>query len=414
MHHAERTSALPGAALLRSLQHRDFRLLWIGILFMGAGQWIQQVTLGWLLYSMTGSSLLLGALNGVRTVPFLIAGPFAGVAADRFDRRKLLVMTQGLLVGATLVMGTLVAAGRAEPWHLFAFTLVSGIGWAFNQPLRQSLVPALVPRDDLMNAVALSSAGFNLTKIVGPAIGGLLIAWFGPGGNFFVQASAYGLVMITLLQISAQPPRDSFTHGSVFVDLRDGLRYVRRNPTVRALLFASLVMNVLAVPYLALMPVFQQDVLHVGAEGLGLLLGAPGVGAVVATLILAGLSGKPRRRGRLLLIGLSLLGASLILFAAAPSFPLALAALVLVGATQIWCLTSSMTLLHLLVPDELRGRVMSLAMLDRGLVPLGSLFAGALAQRFGAPLTVQLMGAAVIVFAAVAAWQGPELRSTLL
>ena len=172
-----------------SLRHLNFRYLWLGTLCMSGGQWIQQVTLGWLLYDLTGSSVLLGLLNGLRAVPFLVASPIAGVAADRMDRKKLILVTQYALIMTTVAMGLLVASGFLEVWHLFAFTLVTGVAWAFVDPVRQTLVPALVPREDLMNAVALNSAAFNLTKIIGPSLGGVLIVFSGAAGNFFVQSA---------------------------------------------------------------------------------------------------------------------------------------------------------------------------------------------------------------------------------
>ena len=178
-----------GSAAFSSLRHRDYRYLFAGTVFMSAGQWIQQVTLGWLLYDMTGSSVLLGVLNGLRTLPFLVSAPAAGVAADRMDRRGLLLITQVLLLITAFVMGFLVVTNRAEVWHLFVFTLITGLAWSFNQPVRQALLPSVVPKGDLMNAVALSAMCFNVTKLFAPTLGGLLIAWFGGGGNFFVQGA---------------------------------------------------------------------------------------------------------------------------------------------------------------------------------------------------------------------------------
>ena len=172
---------------------------------MSGGQWIQQVTLGWLLYDLTGSSVLLGLLNGLRAVPFLIASPIAGVAADRMDRKKLILVTQYALVITTVAMGLLVASGFLEVWHLFAFTLMTGVAWAFVDPVRQTLVPALVPREDLMNAVALNSAAFNLTKVIAPSLGGILIVFSGAAGNFFVQSAAYLGVLASIYWMSIPP-----------------------------------------------------------------------------------------------------------------------------------------------------------------------------------------------------------------
>jgi MFS family permease len=173
------------------LRYRDFRYLWIGTVFMSGGQWIQQVTIGWLAYDLTGSSVILGAINGLRALPFLLIGPTAGVAADRMDRRKLLIAVQAVIMTTAFCMGLLVASGHVQVWHLFVFALVTSTVWSINQPLRQTLVSGAVPRESLMNAIALNSLAFNITKVLGPTAGGFLIAAFGAGGNFFVQGATY-------------------------------------------------------------------------------------------------------------------------------------------------------------------------------------------------------------------------------
>ena len=377
---------------------------------MSAGQWIQQVTLGWLLYDLTGSSILLGMLNGVRALPFLIAGPIAGVAADRMDRKRLMLRTQYVLIATALSMGLLVASGYLRPWHLFVFTLFTGMAWAFNEPVRQSLVPGVVPKNELMHAVALNSMGFNINKVLGPALGGVLIAAFGAAGNFFVQSVAYAGVLLMIYWMHAPPTPDDARRSSAFSNLKEGLAYVWSNPTVLALMMAAYVPRVFAVPYQTLMPVFQKDVLGVGPEGLGLLMAAPGAGAVLSVLMLSSSAHGVRRKGLLLLGSLVFLGSFLILFSRIKSFPIALVVLVGVGACQITFMATTNTLLQMLTPDALRGRVMSLYMLDRGLMPAGALMAGVSAHIVGAPATVALMGGVVIVLALLVAWRVPVMR----
>ena len=393
-----------------ALRHRDFRYLWIGIFFMGAGQWVQQLTLGWLIYDMTGSAVLLGALNGLRTLPFLVSAPSAGVAADRMDRRTLLLNTQVLLSITALLMAILVVTGMVQVWHLFLFTLITGIGWAFNQPVRQALVPALVPKEDLSNAIALGSMGLNITKAIAPMAGGLLIAWFGAGGNFFVQAAAYLLVLIMVYQIRLEPPPTRVHQSSAFADLKDGLQYVGSNRLMLALIVCSLVPQVFAMPYQILMPIFQKDVLGVGPEGLGMLMAAPGVGAVASMLLYASVDHRLRRKGPILLGALILLGICLILFSQATSLPLAIMALLAVGGCQIIFMTTAMTMLQTLAPDALRGRVLSIYMLDRGLQPAGAFLAGVTTSFVGAPLTIAMMGLIVILLAVLVGWRVPHLR----
>ncbi len=193
-----------GLQTFSSLKYRNYRYLFIGQLFSSSGQWIQQVTLSWLVYDLTGSALLLGAINGFRALPFLITGPLGGVAADRVDRRYLMMSTQFALAVSSLVLGFLVYADLIQVWHLFAFTLFTGVAWSFNQPVRQALVPSLVPKEDLLNAIALNSSAFNITRIIGPAIGGYLIDRVGIAGNFFIQTVAYlGVVgMIFMMALS--------------------------------------------------------------------------------------------------------------------------------------------------------------------------------------------------------------------
>jgi MFS family permease len=394
-----------------SLRHADYRYLWTGTLMMSAGQWVQQVTLGWLLYDLTGNSMLLGALNGLRALPFLITGPMAGVAADRMNRRKLLLHTQWVLIITAILMGALVASPYLHVWHIFLFTLITGVAWTITEPVRMSMIPSVVPKEALANAIALNSGGFNLMKVIGPALGGALIAVFGAAENFFIQAAAYAgvLVMIYLMDIPAQ--RAEARRSSAMANLKEGFAYVWSTPAVLALMALAYVPRVFAVPYQTLMPVFQKDVLRVGPEGLGMLMAAPGLGAVIAVLVMASLGNRLKRQGVLLVFSIVILGFFLMLFSQLTSLPLALITLVIAGFFQMFFLASTATMLQLLVPDELRGRVMSLYMLDRGFMPAGALFAGTAAHFIGAPMAVAAMGAIVILLTSVVAWRIPAIRT---
>ena len=393
-----------------SLRHIDYRYLWFGTVFMSAGQWIQQVTLSWLVYDLTGSSVLLGVLNGLRALPFLIASPIAGVAADRMDRRRLILCSESVLVMTSIAMGALVATGVLAVWHLFVFTVVTGISWAFVDPIRQSMVPMLVPKQDLMNAVALNSAAFNMTKVIGPSLGGVLIVAFGVAANFFIQGLTYAIVLLFVYRMVVPATPAQARHSSPLANLKEGLAYVWSNPIVFALMTAALVPRIFAMPFQTLMPVFQKDVFQVGPEGLGVLLTAPGLGAMIAGLALATLSSRIRRQGIFMLVSLVMLGVMTNLFSWSTSFPLAIIALVGEGAFQIFYMATTNTMLQVIVPDHLRGRVMSIYALDRGLMPVGSLLAGVSAHYIGAPATVSLMGATVIVLALTLAWLAPVVR----
>ena len=398
-------------SMFASLRHADYRFLWTGTLMMSAGQWVQQVTLGWLLYDLTGNSLLLGALNGLRALPFLVTGPMAGVAADRMNRRKLLLNTQWVLIVTALLFGALVASPYLHVWHIFLFTLITGVAWTITEPVRMSMIPSVVPKENLANAIALNSGGFNLMKVMGPALGGALIAVFGAAENFLIQAIAYVgvLVMIYMMYIPAHGV--DAKRSSAMANLKEGFSYVWSTPAVLALMALAYVPRVFAVPYQTLMPVFQKDVLQVGPEGLGLLMAAPGLGAVIAVLTMASLGDRLKRHGLMLVGSIVILGFFLIVFSQLTSLPVALVILVIAGMFQMFFLASTATMIQLLVPDELRGRVMSLYMLDRGFMPAGALFAGAAAHFIGAPLTVAAMGAIVIVLTLIVAWRIPAIRS---
>jgi MFS family permease len=402
-----------GRRAFTSLRHRDFALLWVGSVIMSAGQWLQQVTLSWLVFDMTHSAFLLGLLNGLRFLPFLFTSLIGGVLADRVDRLRLMFLTQAYLLVITAVMAVLLLSGRVAVWHLFAFTFISGVGWSLSMPVRQTLVPALVPRHDLLNAVALSSTAFNITRTLGPAVGGVLLATIGSGGNFLVQVVCYALVLVTIsaMRVPPRPEQASGPAPSAWVSILEGLRYVRGNQFVMTLLALALVPMLLGMPYQSLLPIFAADVYGIGAGGLGLLIAVGGVGSLVATLIVAG-AGDFRRKGLVQLLALGAMGVALFLFGRITWLPLALLVLVGVGAGQMTYNTINQTQLQLAVSDEMRGRVMSLYMINVGLVPAGSFAAGAVAEVIGAPATVSLMGALIMAMAAFALLRLKGLRSS--
>lgn len=395
-----------------SLKHRDYRLLFLGTMFMSAGQWVQQVTLGWLVYDLTGSSVLLGALNGLRALPFLIVGPIAGVVADRTDRRLVLLWVEAVQFIAAFIMGGIVLAGAVEVWHLFVFTAITGAGWSIIQPVRQALAPAVVPRSDLANAVALNSVGFNIMKILGPSVGGFLIAMFGAGGNFWVQGVAYAGVfgMVALMRVPSHGA-GAVRQGSAFENLKEGAAFVLKTPILRAIMLVALVPTFLGQPAQALMPVFQKDVLKVGPDGLGLMLAAPGIGAVVCTLALASVANRIERKGQFALLALAVYGASIMWFAQTTTLEVALLSLVVMGGAQIMFHATVMTILQMVTPDALRSRVMSIYMLDAGLSPLGALAAGVSTEFVGAPLTFLVLGTLLVGFCGVIWVAFPAFRT---
>ena len=396
-----------------SLRHRDFALLWVGIIIMSGGQWLQQVTLSWLLFRMTGSAFQLGLINGLRFLPFLFTSLLGGVLADRMDRKRLMLWTQAYLLLGTAVMAALLLSDQARPWHLFVFTFVSGVGWALTQPVRQAIVPTLVPKADLLNAVALTSSAFNLTRTVGPAIGGLLLVALGGGGNFLVQVGCYAVVlaMVASMRIPPIPVSAGGARVSAWGSMTEGFRYVRAHPLVRNLLILGLAPSLLGMPFASLLPIYAEDIYQIGASGLGLLLAASGLGTLGASLGVASL-GSFRRRGVVQLVGLGLQGLALVVFGLVHWLPAALLVLVGAGAAQMTYNTINQTQLQTETADAMRGRVMSLYLLSVGLVPAGSFAAGAAAEVVGAPLTIAVMGASILAVALLAFVRLPSIRES--
>ena len=382
-----------GSQTFSSLKYRNFRFLWGGTLFASAGNWIQQITLGWLVYDMTGNAFLVGTLLGTRSIPFLLIGPIGGVIADRMDRRKLLLANQFFLGSIALVFAFIVAWGQVQVWHLFVFTFLSGAGWSFNNPVRQALVANSVPRKDLMNAIALNSMGFNINRILGPTFGGLLIAFFGPATNFFIQAGCYLGVTLMVLPIRIQQQEVS-TNNKVpmMTNFMEGLKYVSKEQTTLALILVALIPAIFIMPFTSgLMPVFSEEVLQAGPDGLGLLLSAFGVGGLTGAFTLASV-GNFRHKGVLLLTAAASAGLLMIVFSRTTWMPLSMISLVALGAAHMAYMTTNNTIIQTITPDEFRGRVMSLYMLDHGFIPLGGLVAGTLAQFYGSPTAILFGG----------------------
>jgi MFS family permease len=395
-----------------SLRHRDFLLLWTGSGFMNAGQWLQQVTLGWMVFEMTGSAFLLGLINAVRLTPFIFTSLISGVMADRSDRRRLMLAAQVYLMAVTLVMTLVLLLGRIELWHLFAFTFISGIGWSFTMTVRQSFVPSLVPREDLTNAMALVSAANNATRLIGPAAGGFLIAALGVAGNFLVQTVLYGVVVLTITALQYRPLPESGPLRKappMWTSMLDGFKYVRGNREVWVLLVLALVPMTLLLPYISLLPIYAGRVFDIGPGGLGVLLAVAGLGSLMANLFVAS-AREMRRKGLIQLVALGVTGLTLVFFSRATWLPLALVLLVVMGAAQMTYFTINQTVLQIATREDMRGRVMSLYMLNAGLIPLGSFVAGTLAAFIGAPMTLTIMGAAAAGMAALAAVRFKDLR----
>jgi MFS family permease len=377
------------------------------------GTWMQQVAMSWLVYRMTGSTLVLGLIAFCSQFPtFLVAGP-AGALADRWSRHRMVVVAQvGLMVEA-VILATLVLTGTVEVWHLVVLAIWSGLCSGFDVPARQALLVRFVNGEDLPNAIALNSSIFNGARLVGPAIAGLLIAWLGEGPVFVLNALSYVAVFAALWAVDTRDVGTS-TSASVLRTMGEGFRYAFGFPPIRAILVLLTLISVAGLPYSVLLPEFAADVLAGSAGTLGLLSAAAGLGALAGALTLAS---RPSVQGLgdFIVRCLVVFGLSLLVFAWSRTLWLSALALVAAGF-GIMATTSAMnTILQTIVEERMRGRVMALyTMAFIGLSPVGALLEGALAERVGAPLTVGGGGAACVLLALWFGRQVPGLREMVL
>jgi MFS family permease len=321
----------------------------------------------------------------------LFFGLFAGVLADRFDKRKILIICQTITLTNYLVIATLVATGVVQVWHVLLSAFIMGSSMSFNQPARTSLIPSLVGKDELQSAVALNSAAMNVTRIVGPGIAGVLIAPLGIGGVYYISAGVY--VVTIMATILMRVPPNIFREGrtSLQTDMGETFRYVYKTKTIFSLVLLALIPMVFGQPYMTVMPVFADRVLHVGASGYGWLQSAAGAGALLVVLLIATTKRVPRK-GLIALISIFGFGALLMVFSQSTWFPLSLIIIALIGFTSTASRVLINTSLLEIAPPEMRGRVMSVYTLDRGLVPLGTMIVGPMADAVGAPLAILGMG----------------------
>ena len=371
---------------------------------------MQSVAQAWLVYSLTGSALLLGAVGFAGQIPVFLIAPIGGSLADVRGRHRIIVATQAASMLLAFLLGALTLTGSVRLWHVFALAAMLGVVNAFDIPARQSFLVELVGRPDLMNAIALNSSMFNAARIVGPALAGLLVAAVGEGWCFVLNGLSYLAVLAGLLMMSPRPRPTGSGGVSPVLRIVEGFRFVARARPIGALLLLLGLVSLAGMPYSVLMPVFSDRVLHVGAAGLGLLMGASGVGALLGALALA-TRHEVRGLGRWIARATAAFGVGLIAFAASSEFWLSAALLVPVGFAMIVQTAASNTLIQAMVPDAYRGRVMAAyTMMFMGMSPIGALLAGAVAGRVGAPAAVAIGGAICIAGAVVFQIVLPSLR----
>lgn len=383
-----------------ALKHRNFRLYWFGQMISLIGTWMQIIAQGWLVYQLTRSPLALGLVGMASSLPILLFSLFGGVLADRFDRRKLLLTTQTLAMIEAFIMAGLIWSGQIQVWQIYALAFGLGMINAVDNPSRQAFVVELVGKEDLPNAIALNATIFNLARVVGPAVAAALLATVGVGSAYFINGLTFIAVIVMLLAIRVPTRTTRATQRSMADNLREGLAYIRSDPPTLALIGMVAIVGLFGLPYSTLMPAFADRALHTGVQGYGALLTASGIGALISALSLASLSSL-RNKGRLLTLGDMIFPLMLMAFSFTRWMPLALGLLMLVGSFLVMRATVSNILLQTTVPDELRGRVMSVyTMMFLGMTPFGSFQAGWVAEHFGAPTAI-FVGGLIVWLAAI-------------
>jgi MFS family permease len=395
---------------IRSLKHRNFQLFFSGQLISLVGTWMDTVAEAWLVYRLTGSSLLLGTVTFAGQIPVLLASPVAGMVADRFNRRKVVIATQALSMIFAGTLAFLTITKRVTVGEVILLAALMGLVNAFDIPTRQAFLVEMVGREDLMNAIALNSSMFNAARIIGPSVAGLLVASVGEGWCFFANSVSYIAVIAGLLLMKIPPTSRPAETASPFEHIKEGFRFVRNTTPIRTLLLLVGLVSLVAMPYAVLMPVFAAKILHGNARTLGILMTAAGVGALAGALLLAGRRGVDGL-GRIVALACGSFGVALILFSFSREWILSAILLMPVGFSVMTQMGSTNTLIQAMVPDRLRGRTMAIyAMMFMGMAPFGALLSGALADRIGAPRTVALGGVAAILGAIAFGRHLPKIR----
>ncbi len=379
---------------LRALKHRNFRLFVSGQAFALIGFWMQSIAQSWLLYKMTGSATLLGVLGFAGSLPILLLSPFAGIWSDRCNLHRVMFATQVLEMAQAITLATLALTGNLQPWHIIALSMLMGVLISVELPVRHAYLLELVgTREDLPNAVAVTSLIGNSGRLIGPALAGLVIGWLGESACFAINAVSYIAVLISFIFIRVTPTVRAATHQAMLRGMREGLAYVWHSRPIRSLLMLLTALGLLGTPYISLMPVLVREVFGGGADQMGFLVGSAGLGAVVGTLYLASRS-SVRGLVRLLTYAALAAGIALALVPHVKQVWIAMPLLVITGFGILVTSVSVNMIVQAIVDDDKRGRVMSLYTVSfMGMAPFGALAAGALADVIGVAATLTISGA---------------------
>ncbi len=396
--------------LISSLRYQQFRWLYISNLCFMFAMMAQFLVRSVLAYDLTdNNAFALGIVNFVVAIPMLVISPLGGAVADRVDRRKLILFVQTAVIIDEALVFVLLLTDRLEFFHLLVLTGVLGALFPFMMPARQAIIANVVGRQGLGNAMALQMGGMNFTRIVGPAVAGLLIPLIGTAETWGLALVLYGIGLASMFRVFPSFPDETEERRTVFRDMADGFRYVWRHPPVRVLLLFGLVPTLLAMPFQTLLVVFAKDVWNAGEAGLGFLNAAAGVGGLLGSVYVAW-SGDSHRRLRLMMASILAFGATLVLFSYSPWIWIALPVILLADIFVTIFMVLNNTAIQVLIPDFVRGRVMSLLMMSFGLTPLATLPISWLAEEFGAPIVVALSSALMMILAIVFLSLSPALR----
>jgi len=388
----------PFRKIFKAFQYRDFRLMWIGACTSSIGTWMQIVAQGWLIYRLSHSAFLLALDQFLGGIPIFLFSLIGGVVADRIERRKILLVSQYIQMGSATILTILVASGLVHVWHILCLSFVSGLAQAFGGPAYQALIPTLVDRDDMPNAIALNSIQFNMAVTVGPALAGVTLGKLGEKWCFGLNAVSFLAPIVTLSIISARflPPS---TTESLFSSLRQGIKFVRSQNSMEALTILAFCMTALSMPMRTYIPVFVKDIFHRGPETYGNLLSVMGLGSICGSLLVAS-RGNMANKGKFALTTLMCLGAGIAVFSLSSWLPVNYVMLVLVGASMMAVFATVTSLVQLITTNEMRGRVMSVYNCAfRGGMPMGNLLSGWLVPMFTAPVVLGANGLLLILLA---------------
>jgi MFS family permease len=383
-----------------AFSYRDFRLFWFGQIISLSGTWMQSVAQGWLVYSLTKSPLYLGMVAAAASLPILLFSLFGGVIADRYRKRDLLLFTQALSIIPALALGLLTSSGIVTVWHVAVLAGLLGTINAVDIPVRQSFLAEMVGKGHIVNAIALNSAAFNGARIIGPVIAGTTIAFLGIPACFYLNALSFIAVIIALYRIEARGEIRTGSEG-MLRDFLNGIRFVADSRHIRNVFFLIAVFSIIGLPYISLLPVFAAEVFQEGAKGLGFLVGASGIGALTAALNIAA-RGDIRNKTRFMALTGLCFSAALLAFSLSVTFWLSLAVIMICGWGMVSYLAVANSFIQITVPDELRGRVMSVySLVFLGTVPIGNAIMGVIAERLGTPRAVTVSGVVCLLAAAV-------------